>query len=72
MRIKNIRVYARIKFYRAETNIYVRFMHPYKRCKMYTNPFIQILGGTHYKFIKKIYMGTSRTGSVGWKWWIKW
>jgi len=39
--IKNIQVYTRIKIYRAETNVYATFMHPYKRCIQYTNSFIE-------------------------------
>jgi len=48
MSIKNIQVYARIKIYRAETNVYTTFMHPYKGCIKYTNSIIRVSGGTHW------------------------
>jgi hypothetical protein len=38
--IKNIQVYARIKIFQAETNVYATFMHPYKCCIKYTKSFI--------------------------------
>jgi len=36
-----------LKIYQAETDIHATFMHPYKSCIKYTNPFIRVLGGTH-------------------------
>ncbi len=39
-----------LKIYQAETDIYATFMHPYKSCIKYTNPFIRVLGGTQYQW----------------------
>ena len=56
--IKKYAIYACIKNYRAWTDVYATFMHPYKRCLKYTNSFIQVLGGTQYVDRKNIDLAT--------------